>query len=268
MADIKKLIALNEARWRSMAINTAKVSQIDKVATRLTAPAAKARYVAVQNRTGVPWWVIAVIHEREASGSWSANLAQGDPWNRKSTHVPAGRGPFTSWEAAAIDALTNCAPHAADWADWSPGGTLTLLEEYNGLGYYNRGIPSPYLWAGTNQYAKGKYVADGKFDPNAVDTQLGCAALIARMMVRDSSISLGPRPAPLPPTPAPPPDAKKTTGTAGVAAGSAVVAGAAGAAAAAKAGASPEVFTAILALTIVVAVVFWFVARKIMQSQG
>jgi hypothetical protein len=36
-------------------------------------------------------------------------------------HVPlkASRkaGPFDSWEAAAIDAPTNCAPYAADWKD-------------------------------------------------------------------------------------------------------------------------------------------------------
>jgi lysozyme family protein len=35
-----------------------------------------------------------VIHEREASQSWKANLAQGDPWNAVSIHIPRGRGPF------------------------------------------------------------------------------------------------------------------------------------------------------------------------------
>jgi lysozyme family protein len=69
----------------------------------------KARYVAVSDKTGVPWFVIAVIHEREASQSWRANLAQGDPWNRVSVHVPKGRGPFKSWEDAivAADSLVN-----------------------------------------------------------------------------------------------------------------------------------------------------------------
>ena len=27
--------------------------------------------------------------------------------------------------------------------DWSPGGTMTLLEQYNGLGYASRVYPSP-----------------------------------------------------------------------------------------------------------------------------
>jgi len=69
------------------------------------------------------------------------------------------------------------------------GGALTLLEEYNGLGYAARGRPSPYIWASTNQYVKGKYIADGNYDPNAVDRQLGCAALLVRMMQIDPAIT-------------------------------------------------------------------------------
>jgi hypothetical protein len=53
-----------------------------------------------------------------------------------------------------------------------------MLEKYNGLGYANKGIPSPYLWAGTDQYIKGKYVQDGKFNANYVDQQLGCAGIL------------------------------------------------------------------------------------------
>jgi lysozyme family protein len=150
--------------------------------------AAKERYQAVSKRTGIPWPFIAVTHQRESSQDWSRSLAQGDPWNKRSTHVPAGRGPFNSWEEAAYDALVNCAPHAARNKDWSIGGLLTLLERYNGVGYVNRGLPSPYLWSGTDQYSRGKYVADGVFDPNEVDKQLGCAGLIMAMMSLDASI--------------------------------------------------------------------------------
>lgn len=103
--------------------------------------------------------------------------------------MPAGRGPFRSWEEAAIDALVNCAPHAARNKDWSPGGTLTKLEEYNGLGYAARGRPSPYIWAGTDQYKSGKYVRDGVYDPNVVDSQPGCARLQLAMMGLDPTIT-------------------------------------------------------------------------------
>lgn len=183
MADLKALVAANAGRWASAKLTR----EFAIVAKRLVA--ANARYKAVEKATGVPWFIIAVIHERESSQSWTGSLAQGDPWNKVSVHVPAGRGPFASWEEAAIDALVNCPPRAARWTDWSAGGALTLLETYNGTGYANRGLPSPYIWSGTDQYKSGKYIRDGVFDPNAVDKQLGCAGLLKSMMGIDPTIT-------------------------------------------------------------------------------
>lgn len=188
MTNIIALKQHNADRWKAMHVTPALIATLDHVAARLVAKPAKVRYQDVSDAAHVPWYVIAVIHEREASQSWSANLAQGDRWDRVSIHVPRGRGPFSSWEAAASDALSHCAPFASRWTDWSIGGLLTLLEEYNGLGYAAHGMPSPYIWASTNQYSRGKYIADGHFDPNAVDHQLGCAAMLARMAAQDDSI--------------------------------------------------------------------------------
>jgi len=195
MVDTAPLKAANAKRW-----NAAKVTR-DVTATAKRLVAAKARYQAVESKTGVPWFVIAVIHMRESSQSWGGSLAQGDPWNRVSVHVPAGRGPFNSWEEAAIDALVSCGPWLARNKDWSDAGTLTRLEEYNGLGYYKRGRPSPYVWAGTNQYSSGKYIRDGAYDPDAIDTQPGCAGLILAMMVLDPSIKFGDAKGPILPPP-------------------------------------------------------------------
>jgi lysozyme family protein len=186
MIDLNALRTANANRW-SVAKPT---RDFDAVARRLIAPVAKARYQSVSAKTGVPWAVIAVIHERECSQDWSRSLAQGDLWNRASVHVPAGRGPFKSWEEAAVDALVDCAPHAAGNTDWSAGGALTKLEEYNGLGYASRGRPSPYIWSGTDQYKAGKYVRDGVYDPDAVDSQLGCAGLLKAMTVLDPGAAL------------------------------------------------------------------------------
>jgi len=183
--DLAKLKEANVRRW-----NEAKLTrgpEFVPVAKRLVA--AKQRYLTVSQRTGIPWPFIAVTHQRESSQNWNRSLAQGDPWNQVSTHVPAGRGPFNSWEEAAYDALVNCGPYAASNKDWSIGGLLTLLERYNGVGYVNRGLPSPYLWSGTDQYKSGKYVRDGVFDPNVADQQLGCAGLIMAMMQIDPSIT-------------------------------------------------------------------------------
>src|ERR1700731_3762935 len=127
MTDIVALKAANARRWANAQLQ--RRATFISVAQHLVAPNAKQRYHAVSAKTGVPWFAIAVIHEREASQDWTGNLAQGDPWNRVSVHVPAGRGPFKSWEDAAIDALVNCAPQAARNKDWSIGGTLMLLEQ-------------------------------------------------------------------------------------------------------------------------------------------
>ncbi len=200
MTDIGSLKARNRVRWSNAKITRPK--EFAAVAKRLVA--AKARYQSVEKRTGVPWFVIAVIHEREASQNWNTQLGQGDPLSRKSTHVPKGRGPFTgpkAWEDGAYDALALCAPFAAKWRDWTPAGALTLLEEYNGLGYAARNLPSPYVWSGTDQYVKGKYVQDGVFDPSAVDRQLGCAGLILAMAKLDQSVSFGDASIPQPPPP-------------------------------------------------------------------
>ncbi len=181
------IIKTNEGRWSKAVFDPIALKNAVSVAKRLVK--AKDRYLAISNRTGVPWYIIAVIHERESSQRWDRSIAQGDRWNKVSTHVPRGRGPFTSFEDAAYDALVNCAPHASQWKDWSAGGALTILELYNGVGYENKGIASPYIWSGTDQYTTGKYVKDGVFDKNVVDTQLGCATLIKAMSNIDSGVS-------------------------------------------------------------------------------
>jgi hypothetical protein len=120
MVDLIKLKTANLTRWNAASVTPSLIPLIDGVSHHMVA--AKPRYQAVEAKTGVPWAVVAVIHERESSQSWAASLAQGDPWNRVSVHVPRGRGPFASWEAAAEDALVVCPPHAANWHDWTIDG--------------------------------------------------------------------------------------------------------------------------------------------------
>jgi lysozyme family protein len=194
MVDLNALTRANADRWsRAKLAREAEFARPAKVAV-----ANKGRYLAIARSAGMPdiaWVFIAVSHYRESSQDFSTNLGQGDPWNRVSIHVPAGRGPFKSFEDAAVDALVRCSPFAAKLKDWSIGGMLTNLERYNGIGYAGKGIPSPYIWSGTDQYRSGKYVRDGVFDPDTVDKQLGCAGLILTMMQLDPSIRFdGPAP--------------------------------------------------------------------------
>lgn len=189
MTDIAKLIVKNAERWKDCQILTAKKAAVMIVSRKLTVPGARFQYAEISKVTSVPWWVIAIIHYREADQSWSANIAQGDPWNQVSSHVPRGRGPFKSFRDAAIDALTRCPPFAAKWVDWSAGGALTLLELYNGTGYEDaHHEASPYIWAGTNHEEWGKYVSDGHWSAHVWDQQLGAAALVKGLQSFDNSI--------------------------------------------------------------------------------
>lgn len=138
------------------------------------------RYLPVAQIVGVPWWWIGCIHQMEASGNFACHLANGDPLTARTVHVPAGRPvignpPFT-WQQSAIDALTVAGPGNGMITDIT--SALDRAERYNGLGYRHRGVPSPYLWSGTNQYTSGKFVSDGVYDPNAKSAQPGVAALM------------------------------------------------------------------------------------------
>jgi lysozyme family protein len=191
MTDLAALKSRNATRWSAARLTRG--AELTKPAAK--AVANKATYLSIARRARMPdiaWVFIAVSHYRESSQDFTKNLGQGDPLDRKTVHVPAGRGPFlgpTAFEDAAIDALVNCSPFAARLTDWSIAGMLTNLERYNGLGYANKGVPSPYVWSGTDQYIAGKYVADGVYDPHTVDKQLGCAALIKAMMAIDPRAS-------------------------------------------------------------------------------
>lgn len=203
----------NAARWHRAVLT----SEDAFVAAARRLLAAKPRYQAVAAVTGVPWFVIAVIHQRESSGDFGGVLHNGEAiigTGRTTARVPKGRGPFASWEAAAVDALADCHPYAARNTDWTLGGTLVLLERYNGLGYFSRGLPSPYLWAGTDQYVEGKYVRDGVFDAHHVDRQPGCAGLLMALQRLDPTVRFD----------APPlsPAARNTATAAAIAAGAAV----------------------------------------------
>lgn len=183
----------NASRWDIAKFKRS--TQINAQAAKIEA--SRARYERASKATGVPWDVIGVIHYRESSGDFAGVLHNGQKiigTGKKTTLVPKERGPFSTWEAAAIDALMNCAPFAAKNKDWSIAGTLDILERYNGLGYRKKGLPSPYLWAGTDQYIKGKYVADGEYDPNHVDQQLGVAPILMKLREGNGDKLVSPKP--------------------------------------------------------------------------
>jgi lysozyme family protein len=179
-----------------MQILPKKLTSARSIAAKLLAN--KARYQAVEGKVGVPWYVIAAIHERESSANFATHLHNGDPLTARTVNVPAGRPltgvpPFT-WEESAIDALTM--KGLAGITDWSIEHIAYECERYNGWGYRQHGVPSAYLWSYSNIYPGGKYIADHVWSANAQDAQCGVMPLAAQLATLDSSIVLGDAPSP------------------------------------------------------------------------
>lgn len=193
--------------WKQAIVRPERRAAVSKLADKYYKNIA--RYHAVQEATGVPSWWVFCVHERESGANFSGILHNGEKiigTGRKTNLVPKGRGPFASWQDAAIDAVKQKGLDKIK--EWNAARCLYEFERYNGFGYYGKGIRSPYVWADTNLEEVGKYVADGKYDPNADDKQVGCAALLKIICERSPAIDavVNDKPAPTPvPVPVPVP---------------------------------------------------------------
>lgn len=183
MLDYAELKSEYAQLWDSMEIHPDKRELVMRIARKLMRH--KAQYLAVEARAGVPWFVVAALHNRESDADFATYLGNGEPLDRRTALVPKGRGPFDSWEAGAVDAL------ALDGLDqvkaWSPERACFEIEKFNGFGYRKRGVRSPYLWSFSNHYARGKYVADGRFSSTHVDEQCGAIPILKAIMELDNS---------------------------------------------------------------------------------
>jgi lysozyme family protein len=155
-----------------------------------TINASRPRYESVGSAYGVPWYFVGIVHHLEGGSKFTTHLHNGDPLTARTVNVPAkrpaaGDPPFT-WETSAKDALVW--QGLDQWKDWSVSGILYQLERYNGFGYRKYKINTPYLWSFSNQYSKGKFVADNKFNPDAVSKQTGAAVILRRMSEQQIAI--------------------------------------------------------------------------------
>lgn len=158
--------------------------KIDAIVDRLLE--SKTQYTDLEAKTGVPWFVIGVIHYVQTGFNFQTHLHNDDPLTARTVRVPAGRPrtgqpPFT-WADSAADALELAG--AKNISDWSIARVLFEIERYNGFGYRRHQINSPFLWNCTSYYTKGNYVSDGIFDPEAVPPRCGAAAVLKRLMDR------------------------------------------------------------------------------------
>ena len=179
-------------QWDLAEIRPNRLAEVRGVAKRLFT--SKARYVAVEKLTTVPWWIIACIGEREAGTNiFNCQLGQGDPLNRRSVNEPAGMGPYLgpdAWERAATDALS--LDHLSIVIDWRLEKALYYWIKYNGWGYYQfrNKMLSPYAFGATTVQQLGKYgPRDGQWSPNVMDEQVGTAAMLKAIMEIDITVN-------------------------------------------------------------------------------
>lgn len=172
---------------------------VDSLTDKLAAN--KARYETVAGPLGLPWAFVAVIHNMEASQSFTCHLHNGDPLTARTVQVPSGRPksgqpPFT-WEGSCQDALSMKGYKPG--MSWTIAETLYRLEGYNGWGYrlHHPDVLTPYLWSFSNHYQSGKYVADGTWSQTAQSKQCGAAVLLRRM-VEKKLFSFADQPLPAP----------------------------------------------------------------------
>jgi len=148
----------------------------------------KNRYVFIEHVTHIPWQMVAAIHWREASLNFNTCLHNGDPLPGPTRNVPRGRGPFDSWQQAAVDALRFDGLDKYNYTDqWTIVDMLKSMEAYNGWGYKKRGLASCYLWSCTDKiHPSGRYTYDGKFDSNArTNDYLGAACILRELLPKD-----------------------------------------------------------------------------------
>lgn len=176
---------LAAGRWNSLQLLSAQLNEVKIVARKLVN--LKHRYEPIASLTGVPWYVIAVLHERESGCNFDRQLAQGDPLDQVAVHEPHC-GPFASFSDSAVWALSH---EGFDKViDWRIEKILYHCEDWNGWGYwlYHPDVPSPYVYGATTIQKAGKYIGDGVWSATTWDTQLGCAALLYQMSRMDLTI--------------------------------------------------------------------------------
>lgn len=178
------------AQWDKMKISAGRKAEFQQIAEY--AFANRQQYLVVEENTRVPWAMIACIHKRESDAQdkhgnplFTSYLGNGQPLNKKTTIVPKGRGPFDSFEEGAIDALK--IDKFTLITEWRLEKALYYLELFNGTGYELHGLPSAYIWGGTNIQKPGKYTSDGKWNARVVDGQPGCAPMLWAIIQLDPS---------------------------------------------------------------------------------
>ena len=142
-------------------------------------------YREVGAELGIPWWFVGIIHALESSFDFGCHLHNGDPRSPDApSRCPRGgprreSRPSLGMRAPSTRSAVRASRAAATGRSGRPSidsdGTTASA---TAVADFHR---SPYVWSFSGHYEKGKYVADGRFDPKAVSRQCGGATLVRRL---------------------------------------------------------------------------------------
>lgn len=182
--------------WTSIQIRPDRRSSVKWAADRVLS--GRDRYAEIEDLTGVPWFVVGMIHVLEGGGRFNTHLHNGDSLAKRTVNVPQNRpashhGPF-KWAESAVDALEY--DGVTSVRQWSPVRVAHVMEKYNGFGYRRSDIriPSPYLWSFTTHYRVGKFTTDHGYDASAVSKQAGAMAVLKYLTEVEPSVLAAFRP--------------------------------------------------------------------------
>lgn len=259
----KTRIAYLAHAWDAMTITRAR-AEMERDARKVLAK--KAIYADVEQLTGVPWWLVAVIDMREGGIEFlgTRHLHNGDRLSDYTKNVPAGRPkvghpPPFRWRESAIDSIKYQGLDKV--ARWTIERALHVLEGYNGFKYANAGRPTPYNWSCCSIYDPptgpgGKVCVDHGPIEDVVDKQYGTAPFLRVLAELDRTIVFAREAA------APTVIVKPAAAGKAAAGGAIVVAGAAAGKAAADAGLGGASIMAIVIAAIVLGAVIWFLVSR------
>ncbi|TCL61002.1 lysozyme family protein [Kineothrix alysoides] len=153
----------------------------------------KSVYEEISKKAGVPPELIGIIHYRESTsdfinGKFNVYLHNGEALGAKTTLNFVGKD-FNNFVDTDVDAIHDKQNYVEKYNLTSDSkdevAIMVFAELYNGLGYYNNGHVSPYLYSGTNIYTSGKYIEEfingkpvGVYNPQIVDKQIGAYLLL------------------------------------------------------------------------------------------
>ncbi len=145
----------------------------------------------IAKEADVPPEMVGAIWYREASVADGVYLHNGQPLGQPTDLEPKGISfGVDEFEEAAIHALKSKGSmiHALglNYGSLDFAAMCAYTEGYNGWGYrmYHPAIASAYVNSGTTNYTSGKYVADGHFDEDFVDGQVGTLPIMLETLKR------------------------------------------------------------------------------------